>query len=444
MNAAASDVTGVKQIGTTTGIRWWIIGLVFAATAINYVDRQCLSLLAPLITRELNISNQEYGYIGVALLLAYAISQTLSGRLYDKIGTRNGFSISIVVWSIAAMARSLATGVRSFIACQAALGLGEAGNWPGAAKAIAEWFPIRERALAMAIFNSGAAFGAVVAPPFVIWLSFQYGWKATFVVTGALGFVWLAAWRLLYQRPEEHRSISSSELEYIVKGQSVADVRGSFGTPAWIQLFRYKQVWAIVLARMCVDPVWWLYVIWLPKYLADARGFNMKEIGASAWVPYLFAGLGSLTGGFLARRLIKSGWSVNRTRKTIILIASGIMPVGLLVARVKSPILALAFISLELFAFQAWISNVQTLPSDFFSERTVASVAGLGGTGAAIGSMIFTFTTGWVVQHFSYRPILTLAGVLAPIGTVLLFALAGRIARVSVAGVEGSSIGVRQ
>ena len=161
MNAATSDVTSVKRMGTRTGIRWWIIALVFAATTINYVDRQCLSLLAPLITRELSISNQEYGYIGVALLLAYAISQTLSGRLYDKIGTRNGFSISIVVWSIAAIARSLATGVRSFIACQAALGLGEAGNWPGAAKAIAEWFPIRERALAMAIFNSGAAFGAV-------------------------------------------------------------------------------------------------------------------------------------------------------------------------------------------------------------------------------------------------------------------------------------------
>jgi MFS transporter, ACS family, hexuronate transporter len=437
MTAAASEVTNVKQMGTRTGIRWWIIALVFAATAINYVDRQCLSLLAPLITRELSISNQEYGYIGVALLLAYAISQTLSGRIYDKIGTRNGFSISIVVWSIAAIARALATGVRSFIACQAALGLGEAGNWPGAAKAIAEWFPIRERALAMAIFNSGAAFGAVVAPPSVIWLSFQFGWKATFVITGALGFVWLIAWRLLYQRPEEHRSISCSELEYIVEGQKTGDARGSSGSPAWIQLFRHKQVWAIVLARLCVDPVWWLYVIWLPKYLAEARGFNMKEIGASAWVPYLFAGLGSLTGGFLAGRLIKSGCSVNRARKTIILIASGIMPVGILVARVESPILALAFISLELFAFQAWISNVQTLPSDFFSDRTVALVAGLGGTGAAIGSMIFTFTTGWVVQHFSYTPILTFAGVLAPIGTVLLFVLGGRITRVSVAG-EGS------
>lgn len=434
MNAAASEVTNVKQMGTRTGIRWWIIALVFAATAINYVDRQCLSLLAPLITRELNISNQEYGYIGVALLLAYAISQTLSGRLYDKIGTRNGFSISIVVWSIAAMARALAMGVKSFIACQAALGLGEAGNWPGAAKAIAEWFPIRERALAMAIFNSGAAFGAVVAPPFVIWLSFQFGWKATFVITGALGFVWLIAWRVLYQRPHEHKSISRSELDYIVEGQNTSDVRGSSGTPTWIQLFRHKQVWAIVLSRLCVDPVWWLYVIWLPKYLAEARGFNMKEIGASAWVPYLFAGLGSLTGGFLAGRLIKSGWSVNRARKTIIMIASGIMPVGILVARVESPILALAFISLELFAFQAWISNVQTLPSDFFSDSTVASVAGLGGTGAAIGSMIFTFTTGWVVQHFSYTPILTFAGALAPIGTVLLFVLAGRITRVSVAG----------
>ncbi|HWR15331.1 MAG TPA: MFS transporter [Terriglobales bacterium] len=432
MTPAPIATKEARRPRTISGLRWWMIGMVFAATAINYVDRQCLALLAPQITRELNISNQQYGYIGVALLLAYAVSQTLSGRLYDRIGTRKGFSVSIVIWSIAAMAHSLASGVRSFIACQATLGLGEAGNWPGAAKASAEWFPIRERALAMAIFNSGASFGAVIAPPLVIWLNILYGWKATFVITGALGFLWLIAWWFLYRRPSEHSSISREELNYILEGQKVAgSTASSTASPKWLELFRYKQVWAIVLARLCVDPVWWLFVIWLPKYLADARGFNMKAIGASAWVPYLFAGLGSLTGGYLAGRLIRSGWSVNRARKTLIGVAACVMPVGIFVTQVESPFLALAFISMELFAFQTWISNVQTLPSDFFSDRTVASVAGLGGTGAAIGSMIFTFATGWVVQRFSYSPILITAGVLAPIGTVLLFSLSGKIDRVN-------------
>jgi MFS transporter, ACS family, aldohexuronate transporter len=414
-------------------LRWWMIGMVFAATAINYIDRQCLALLAPQITKELNISNQQYSYVIIALLFSYAISQTLSGRLYDRIGTRKGFSVSIVVWSVAAMAHSLASGVKSFIGCQSVLGLGEAGNWPGAAKASAEWFPIRERALAMAIFNSGAAFGAVIAPPVIIWLNFRYGWQATFVITGALGFVWLAGWWMLYRKPAEHKWITNEELDLITTGQQtpgLGNAKAAAATPRWAELFRYRQVWAIVVGRMLVDPVWWLFVAWLPKYLADARHFNMKAIGASAWVPYLFAGLGSLTGGLLAGRLIKRGWSVNRSRKTVMAIAACVMPVGILVTRVESPVLALAFISLELFAFQTWISNVQTLPSDFFADRTVASVAGLGGTGAAIGSMIFTFTTGWVVQHLSYTPILTVAGTLGPIGTVLLFVLMGKIQRV--------------
>jgi ACS family hexuronate transporter-like MFS transporter len=423
-------------------LRWWMIGMVFAATAINYVDRQCLALLAPQITRELHISNQQYGYIGVALLLSYAISQTLSGRLYDRIGTRKGFSVSIVIWSVAAMSHSLARGVKSFIGCQSVLGFGEAGNWPGAAKASAEWFPIRERALAMAIFNSGAAFGAVIAPPAIIWLNFRYGWQATFVITGILGFVWLGAWWFVYRKPAEHPWITPQELQVITAGQAVPDNEvpdnivskaQASAAPSWRELFRYRQVWAIIVARMLVDPVWWLFVIWLPKYLADARGFNMKAIGASAWVPYLFAGLGSLTGGVLAGRLIKRGWSVNGARKAVIALAACMMPVGIFVTRVQSPTLALAFISLELFAFQTWISNVQTLPSDLFSDRAVASVAGLGGTGAAIGSMIFTFTTGWVVQHLSYTPILTVAGMLAPIGTVMLFVLMGKIQRVAVA-----------
>jgi ACS family hexuronate transporter-like MFS transporter len=426
LNAIAPS--GTSKLHKVPGLRWWMIGMVFAATAINYIDRQCFALLAPQITRELNISNQQYGYIGVALLLSYAISQTLSGRMYDRIGARNGFAVSILVWSSAAIAHALAVGLRSLMALQSLLGLGEAGNWPGAAKVAAEWFPIRERALALAIFNSGVAFGGVVAPPLVVWLSFVAGWRATFVITGAIGFVWLLFWRPLYRLPADHPSITAEEEATIFAGQEsrwgvtkqTAPIR---------QLLRCRAVWAILLARLFVDPVWWLFVIWLPKYLADARGFDMKAIGLSAWVPYLFAGLGSLTGGVVAARLIKRGWSVNRSRKSIIIAAACVMPVGVFIARVDSAVVALAFISIEMFAFQVWISNVQTLPSDYFSDKTVASVAGLGGTGAAVGSMVFILTTGWIVQHISYTPILTVAGVLAPLGTGLFLLLAGRIER---------------
>lgn len=414
------------------GLRWWIILLVSVATLINYIDRLTMSVLAPVICANLNLSNVQYASLGTWFLLAYTISQTLSGRLYDRIGTRNGFSVSITVWSLAAMAHAFARGLGSLSVFRFILGIGEAGNWPGAAKASAEWFPIRERALAIAIFNSGAALGSVFAPPLIVWLNASYGWQATFVITGALGFVWLAAWWFIYKLPGEHPWLTSSERKLIRDGQAVNGAASNNITPRWSELLRYRQVWAIVIARLVVDPVWWLFVIWLPKYLADARGFSMKDIGAFAWAPYLAAMIGSLTGGYISGALIKRGWSVNRARKTVIACAAALMPAGILAVRVQDPMLALGLIGLVLFAFQVWISNVQTLPSDFFADRTVASVAGLGGTGAGIGSMIFTLATGWVVDHFSYTPILTVSGLLAPLGTVILFVLAGRITRVSV------------
>jgi ACS family hexuronate transporter-like MFS transporter len=361
-------------------------------------------------------------------LLAYTISQGLSGKLYDRIGTKIGFVCSIALWSVAAMAHALARGLGSFSAFRFVLGLGEAGNWPGAAKTVAEWFPIRERAFGMAIFNSGAAIGSVVAPPLIVWMSLAYGWRTTFIVTGALGFFWLALWLLFYQSPDRHEWLTREERELIREGQ-VDDTTES-GTPCrWRDLLRYRQVWAIVLARFLTDPVWWLYISWLPKYLADARGFSLTKIGLFAWVPYVFADAGSLSGGWLSGHLIKRGWSVDRARKLVILVAAVLMPAGIFAAFAQSAMVALALIGVVLFGFQVWINNVQTLPSDFFSDKAVASVAGLGGTGAGIGSMIFVLGTGWIVDHFSYVPVLVSAGLLAPLGTAVLFALAGRIER---------------
>ena len=418
------------------GLRWWIIGLVFLATLINYIDRLTISVLAPDIRRSLGLTNQDYAGITTWFLLAYTISQGLSGKLYDRVGTRLGFTISIVVWSFAAMGHALARGLASLSAFRFVLGLGEAGNWPGAAKTIAEWFPVRQRAFAMAIFNSGAAIGSIVAPPLIVWLSVSYGWQTTFLVTGALGFVWLALWLAFYQPPERHRWITEEERALIREGREegeaeAAEAAGDEAPLRWRELLRYRQVWAVVLARFLVDPVWWLFIFWLPSYLDAERGFGLREIGLFAWVPYLAADAGSLLGGWASGHLIGRGWSVDRARRVVILCAALLMPAGILAAFASSALAALAWIGVVLFGFQVWINNVQTLPSDFFPSRAVASVAGLGGTGAGVGAIIVTLATGWVVDHFSYVPVLVAAGLLAPLGTVVLFAVAGPFRRVA-------------
>jgi ACS family hexuronate transporter-like MFS transporter len=418
------------------GLRWWIVGLIFLATLINYIDRLTISVLAPVITRDLGLTNTEFGGIITWFLLAYTISQSLSGKLYDRVGTKRGFVCSIVLWSLAAMAHAFARGLSSLSALRFILGLGEAGNWPGAAKTVAEWFPIRERAFGMAIFNSGAAIGSVAAPPLIVWLSITYGWQTTFLVTGALGFGWLVLWLLFYETPDRHKWLRQEERQLIRDGQRVEGAAGALETESsaslgWFELLRYRQVWAIVLGRFLTDPVWWLYISWLPKYLADARGFSLVKIGLFAWVPYVAADAGSLSGGWLSGYLIARGWSVDRARKVVILIAALLMPAGIFAAFAKDAMVALALIGVVLFGFQVWINNVQTLPSDFFSDKAVASVAGLGGTGAGIGSMIFIFGTGWVVDHFGYRPVLVAAGLLAVFGTLVLFALSGPIKRIS-------------
>jgi len=440
----------VEQGFKMPGLRWVIIAMIFFATLINYVDRLTISVLAPVITKELNLSNTEFGGIATWFLFAYTISQALSGKLYDRIGIKKGFTVSIVVWSIAAMAHAFAVGIRSLSAFRFVLGLGEAGNWPGAAKTVAEWFPARQRAFGMAIFNSGAAIGSIVAPPIIVGLTTYFGeenWGRTFIVTGALGFFWLAAWLFIYDKPETHKWITREELGLIRERDTLEPVAAPEATVAgevqetvpeeraigWFELLRYKQTWSIVLARFLVDPVWWLYITWLPLFLNQVHGFDLKQIGLFAWVPYVAADAGSLFGGWLSGFLISKGWSVNAARKAVIAFAALLMPAGIFAAFTPDSMTALALIGVVLFGFQVWINNVQTLPSDFYPSKAVGSVAGLGGMGAGIGSMIFIFTTGWVVDNFSYTPILVTAGLLAPLGTLVLFALAGNIKRVPIA-----------
>lgn len=422
---AAREMTGTPW----NGIRWMIIALIFAVTCINYIDRSSIGLLVTRFGGDIGMTTRQYGYISSLLLAAYTVSQSLSGRFYDRFGARAGFTVSIVIWCAAAMAHSLMTGVVSFAVCSFFLGLGEAGNWPGAAKVVAEWFPQRERAVGMAIFNGGASMGGVLGPLLVAGLlEPRFGWRATFVIIGSLGFLWLAAWLFVYHPLFEHPHLTSRERALIREGQpaqTVEDVR----PVSMRSLLAHKQTWAILLARFCVDPVWWLYMLWLPTYLKDVRHFSLKDIGISAWAPYAAAAAGALFGGWLSGRLIRGGMTVNAARKTVIVVAACMMPFGIFAAHADSAYMALACISVVLFGFQMWISNVQTLPSDFFSHRSVGVVAGMGGTAAGAASLMFNLLTAPLAHRFGYGFVLTVAGLLAPLGLVLLLALAGRIRR---------------
>jgi ACS family hexuronate transporter-like MFS transporter len=313
-------------------------------------------------------------------------------------------------------------GVRSLLA------FGEAGNWPGAARTVAEWFPARERALGMAIFNSGVALGAVIAPPIVVAVQLRFGWQRTFLVTAALGAVWLVLWLLLYRAPERHPWLGDDE-RALIRGGAPTAAPARPPLPFRV-LLRRRQVWAIMAARLCTDPIWWLYVTWLPQYLADARGFDLRRIGAFAWIPYFAAGVGALAGGWTSGRLIARGASVDRARKVCLLIGAVLMPAGVLAASARTPGGAIALVSVVLFAFQFWINNVQALPGDLFPSTTVGAVFGLGGVAAGVGSFAFMMLSGFVVQRFSYAPMFVAAGLLGPLGAVALFALAGRIERV--------------
>ena len=406
------------------GLRWWIGALLFLATLISYIDRLTLSVLAPLICRDLGLSNLEYAGIGTWFLLTYSFGQTFFGKLQDRIGTRFGLALAMCIWSIAEIAHAAARALASLSFVRAVLGLGEGGHWPAAIKSVAEWFPAQERAFAMGIVNTGATLGSALAPPLIVWLQFRFGWQMTFVATGLLGFIWLALWLVVYRLPAEHKWIASGELNHILAGQR--EPQTAAPQVPWTKLLKMPEVQGIVLARFFGDPVWWLYLIWLPLYLHDARGFSLKSIGLSAWIPYVAADTGALLGGWTSGYLVRRGWQAHRARGAAIVLAALLAPVGMLVGRVSSPVSAMALISVVLFAFQFWVNNVQTLPSDLFSSNLVASISGLAGTGAGVGAMIFTFSTGWAVDHLGYAPVLVASGLLVPVGTILLFTLLRR------------------
>jgi len=414
-----------------TGLRWLMIGMIFLLTVVNYIDRMTLSVLAPTIMEQFDMTNVAYSRVVFMFLLAYTISQTVSGKVLDRVGTRAGFMLFVGIWTVASMLHAAARSVTQLGAFRFLLGMGEAGNWPGAAKAVAEWFPVRERAFAMAVFNSGATIGAVVAPPLIVWVALAFGWRYAFFIGASLSTVVLALWSVFYRTPERHPRLSEAERAHILSDQTPAEAGAAASRRPWLSLFRHRQVWALVAGRFCTDPIWWFLISWLPNYLKNERGFSLALIGMLAWIPFLFADLGNLSGGGLSSLLIRGGWSVDRARKVVMLGSAFLVPVGVAaVVTARDDAVALAGVSLIAFSFQSWIVNVLTIPSDCFPKQDVGSVAGIGGTAAGVASMLFTLLVGYLVDHFSYAPVYLLVGAMGPLGAVLFFVIMRRIERV--------------
>ena len=389
-------------------VRWYIAGLLFLSSVINYVDRQVLSVVAPVLTKELGITPMGYANILQAFLIPYTLMYVGSGFLVDRWGAKKALAIFMAWWSSANMLHGFAQGALSLAFYRALLGIGEPGNFMAGFRAISEWYSPKEKAFVNGLLNGGAAVGAIVAPPLVAWLSISYGWRMAFVATGALGFFWLAAWMWVVPKTET--------------------VAATVEREPWLKLLAQRETWSLLLPRFVSDPVWWFYLLWLPKYLADQRGFTLRDIGMLAWMPYLAADLGALSGGLLSGWLVKRGMPVVRARAIGMWPFTLLMPLSLLIPG-SSTTVAMGIICLVAFAHMAWKTNLQTVTNDIFPLRVVGSVSGIIAFGSGLGGSIFTSFTGWVVQTFSYDAIFYIMGFLHPIAYVIFrLMLKGRFA----------------
>lgn len=411
-------------------LRWLILGLLFLSTVINYVDRQALSVLLPTLREELSITSQQYGTITTVFMLAYTVSQVASGMMIDRIGTRIGFSLSVVLWSVAALLHAFARGAMSLGIFRCLLGLGEAGNWPAGGKAIACWFPPERRAFAMAIFDGGSAVGAIIAPPIVAVLALQFGWRAAFVVTGLLGFAWLIGWLWVYDSPDRHPWLSAEDRRALVNESGTSrQESGAFGA-ALKRIVGARQLWGLMATRMVATPVWWFYVFWLPDYLSKDRGFSLKDIGIYGWIPYLTVDLGKLLGGAVSDRMLACGRSATFARKSVMAGGALAMLGGVQVVGAATPGAAIAWVCLATFGFGMWSANTLALHADIFAPATMGSAVGLTGTAASFGGAIFTFGVGQVVDRAGYGPVFWAAGLAPLVACVALFFWVGRVERI--------------
>jgi MFS transporter, ACS family, aldohexuronate transporter len=400
-------------------------GLLFASTVINYVDRQTFSVLGPTLKTEFTWTNQDFALVIIAFRVAYAVMQSVAGRVIDRLGTRNGLTMAVLWYSIVATLTAFATGLRSFCAFRFLLGAGEAANWPGATKAVSEWFPRRERGWAVALFDSGSSVGAAVAPALVLFLVTYFGgWRPAFVLTGILGFLWVAAWRRHYHSPETHPALSDAERRMILADQEEERAEAAGGPaapPSYRELLSLPQTWGAIASRALTDPVWFMITDWFAIYLV-ARGFRLEDTAAGFWIPFLAADLGNFFGGGFSSHLIRRGWAVGRARKAVIVGgAAGVL--ALIPAAFLSHFSALVLcFAVATFSYAAMSTMALSLPADLFQSRAVGTVSGLGGTGAGLGTIGSTYLIGLVADRFSFTPILVVASVV-PLGAAVLVVL---------------------
>ena len=422
------------------GLRWWVIALIALATIINYIDRQALSVLWPDIVEDLFPDEsalerkQIYANISIVFVFAYAFGQAIFGKIFDWVGTRIGFVLSIGVWSLATVAHAFAQGLLTFSIFRGILGVAEAGNWPGATKGNAEWFPIKERALAQGIFNSGAAIGGIVAIPLIAFMTVYFSWKMVFIVVGLVGLLWLIPWLILVKAPPgSHPWIAEEEKEYILTGQrsepeSTSDVTEEEYCPSTGELLSRKQSWGVIIASAAIDPIWWLFVFWIPIYLNEVYSMDVQSIGIYGWVPYVGAMFGAWFGGLLAQNRLKAGWSTDKTRKFIITLGCLIMlPALLALANPGAPVVAVLIMAVILFGFQTAIGNVQTLPSDLLGKKAVGTLAGFSGMAAKLGAVGLTSLVPILTADGNYTPVFVIGASLAIIAMAAVWFLIPKV-----------------
>ena len=391
-------------------LRWAMIALAFFATLINYLDRQSLSVSAPILQIQFHMSSIGYSRVLFAFMLAYTIMNGASGLLIDRLGTRFGYGLFVAWWSLCAMLNGFARGVWSLGIFRFLLGLGEAGNWPGAVKVVAEWFPAEERALASGIFNSGSSIGAILAPPVIAGLVLRFGWRSAFVAVGSLGFIWLAVWSAFYRSPAPK-----------------TDTAALTPVPSLGSLLRSRFVRTFTIAKIFVDPVWYFYTFWFPEYLFHARHFDLASIGRYAWIPFFVAGVGSVGGGLIAKGFLIFHVSLSNARKAAVTVAAAMMIMAIPAVLVQGSALSIAFVSIAMAGYTAALANMLAMPADVIPAGGVASVYGLASMGSGFGGMVFALLTGWLVQRYSYVPVFWLFGLIPLICVSILWVFMGRL-----------------